>query len=58
MLLVALAMSVTLSLRLRVATYPIAVAWALVGVVVANGFGPFGIAAGLGALALLALALR
>lgn len=58
MLLVALGLAVALSLRLRVATYPIAVAWALVGVVVANGFGPFGIAAGLGALALLALALR
>lgn len=58
MLLVALGLALALSLRLRVATYPIAVAWALVGVVVANGFGPFGIAAGVGALALLALAIR
>lgn len=58
MLLVALGLAVALSLRLRVATYPIAVAWALMGVVVANGIGAFGIAAGLGALAMLALALR
>jgi hypothetical protein len=57
-LLLALALAVTLTLRLRVPTYPIAVAWALVGIVVANGLTAFGIAAGLGAAALLGLALR
>lgn len=58
MLLVALALALALTLRLRVPTYPIAVAWALVGVVAANGLSAFGIAAGLGALVLLAFALR
>ena len=58
MLVVALVLSVTLTLRLRVITYPIAVAWALVGITVANGLSVFGLAAGLGALALLALAFR
>lgn len=58
MLLVALALALVLALRLRVPTYPIAVAWALVGVVATNGPSLFGIAAGLGALALLMLAWR
>jgi len=58
LLLVALGLSVALSLRLRLPSYPIAVAWALVGVVVTNGVSVFGIAAGLGAAALLGLALR
>ncbi|MBF9047661.1 hypothetical protein LSUCC0031_11100 [Rhodobacterales bacterium LSUCC0031] len=58
MLLAALGIALPLALRLRVASYPIAVAWALIGIVAANGFGPFGIAAGLGAAALLTLALR
>lgn len=58
MLLFALLLAVALTRALRVASYPIAVAWALIGVVVANGASAFGIAAGLGALALLALALR
>lgn len=58
MLLAALAIALPLALRLRIASYPIAVAWALVGIVVANGLEPFGIAAGLGAAALGALGLR
>ena len=58
MLGVALALGVALTLKLRVPTYPFAVSWALVGVVVANGLSSFGITAGLGALALLGLALR
>jgi hypothetical protein len=58
MLLVALALSVALTLRLAVPTYPIAVAWALAGIVAANGVTLFGAAAGLGAVALLALALK
>lgn len=55
MLLIALLMAVALTRRLALASYPIAVAWALVGVVVANGLTLFGITAALGALALLAL---
>jgi hypothetical protein len=58
MLGVALALSVLLSLRLRTPTYPIAVAWALVGILAANGGTAFGLAAGIGALILLALGLR
>ena len=58
MLLAALLLAVALTRALRVVSYPIAVAWALVGVVAANGASAFGIAAGLGALVLLALALR
>ena len=58
MLLVALLLAVTLTRRLHIPSYPIAVAWALVGVLAANGPSPFGIAAGAGAAFLLALALR
>lgn len=58
MLAVALVLAVLLTLRLGVVTYPVAVAWALVGVVAANGLTAFGIAAALGALGLGALALR
>ncbi|WP_439138909.1 hypothetical protein [Roseicyclus sp.] len=58
MLLVALLMALALTRRLRIVSYPIAVAWALVGVLAANGLTPFGAAAALGALALLGLALR
>lgn len=58
MLAVALGLSVVLTLRLRVITYPLAVAWALLGILAANGATAFGIAAALGAAALLALALR
>jgi hypothetical protein len=58
MLGLALVLSVALTLRLRTPSYPIAVGWALVGIVVANGASLFGIAAGLGAAALLGLALR
>ena len=58
MLVFALLLAMGFSLRLRIATYPIAVAWALAGVVAANGASAFGIAAGLGAMTLLALALR
>jgi len=56
MLVLALLLAVALTLRLRTPTYPIAVAWALVGIVVTNGASALGIAAGLGALGLLALA--
>jgi hypothetical protein len=54
----ALAIAVPLTLRLRVPTYPIAVGWALIGVVVANAttLPALAIAAGLGAAALLWLA--
>jgi hypothetical protein len=58
MLVLALVLSVALTLRLRTPSYPIAVAWALAGIVAANGASVFGIAAGLGAAALLGLALR
>jgi len=58
MLLLAILLSAPLTLRLRTPTYPIAVAWALVGIVVANGATALGLAAGLGAAALLFLAVR
>lgn len=58
MLALALILSVTLAMRLRTPAYPLAVAWALVGIVVTNGATALGIAAGLGAAALLALAVR
>jgi hypothetical protein len=58
MLVVALLLAAGLTQRLHVASYPIAVAWALVGVVAANGASAFGIAAGLGALVLLGFAVR
>jgi hypothetical protein len=58
MLAVALALSVWLTLRLRTPTYPIAVAWALIGILTAHGASAFGLAAGLGALILLALGFR
>ncbi|MCT4684396.1 MAG: tryptophan-rich sensory protein [Roseicyclus sp.] len=56
----ALAIALPLTRRLRVATYPIAVGWALVGVVVANAatLPVFAAAAGLGAAMLLWLAVR
>jgi hypothetical protein len=56
----ALVIAVPLTLRLRVPTYPIAVAWALVGVVVANATALPALAglAALGAAALLWLALQ
>ncbi|PWK61002.1 tryptophan-rich sensory protein [Roseicyclus mahoneyensis] len=58
MLLIALALAVALTLRLRTPTYPLAVGWALIGVLATNGATAFGIAAGLGAAAMLALAAR
>lgn len=58
MLIVALALAVALTLRLRTPTYPLAVGWALVGILAANGATAFGTAAALGAAALFALALR
>ena len=58
MLLIALALSVILTLRLRTPTYPIAVAWALIGVLAANGATAFGVASALGAAALGAWAVR
>ena len=58
MLAMALVLAILLTLRLAVITYPIAVAWALIGVVVANGPTAFGIAAAVGALVLGALAMR
>lgn len=59
-LVLALLIAAAAAVRLRVATYPLAVGWALAGVLVAN-LGPalpFALAAGLGALAMLALAAR
>jgi hypothetical protein len=58
MLVVALLLAVTLTRHLHIPSYPIAVAWALVGILAANGPTLFGIAAGAGAAVLLALALR
>jgi len=58
MLVIALTLSVVLTLRLRTPSYPIAVAWALIGILAANGATPFGIASALGAAAVSALALR
>lgn len=59
-LLLAFGLSLWLTLKIRVMTYPLAVAWALIGVVVANitTTPVFAIAAGLGALPLLWLSLR
>ncbi|MBF9058542.1 hypothetical protein HKCCSP123_05040 [Rhodobacterales bacterium HKCCSP123] len=55
----ALAIAVPLARRLRVPTYPIAVAWALFGVVVANAatLTAFAVVAGIGAAGLLWLAM-
>lgn len=58
MLLIALALSILVSLRLKLPSYPIAVAWALIGILAANGATAFGIAAALGAALLLGLAWR
>lgn len=56
----ALALSAALTLRLRTVTYPVAVAWALAGVVAANvsAAPTFAAAAALGAVLLLALMAR
>lgn len=58
MLAIALALAVLLTLRLRASTYPFAVGWALVGVLATNGATAFGLAAALGAAAMLALTVR